>query len=74
MEADKGALKALVDLNERITTWEVVERLNLLNSTFMALEKPRFKLEARHIFSSQTSKKLSVFEEHHHCERKMDCL
>ena len=33
LEADEGKVKALIDVNRRITTCEIDERLNLSNST-----------------------------------------
>ncbi|GFT80519.1 histone-lysine N-methyltransferase SETMAR [Trichonephila clavipes] len=82
-EADKDAIKALVDANRRITTREIRLRLNLSNSTVYdnlkglrlssKLDVWGFPMLLTEGIASQKSRKLSVFEEHHHWGRKMGC-
>ncbi|GFX54047.1 histone-lysine N-methyltransferase SETMAR [Trichonephila clavipes] len=83
VEADKNAIKALVDANWRITTREIGLRLNLSNSTVYDHLKglglsSKLDVWVPHVLTeriaSQTSRKLSVFEAHHHWGRKMDCI
>ncbi|GFX10371.1 histone-lysine N-methyltransferase SETMAR [Trichonephila clavipes] len=83
VEADKDTIKALVDANRRITTREIGLRLNLSNSTvydhlkgLTLSSKP--DVWVPHVLTeriaSQTSRKLSDFEAHHHWGRKMGCI
>ncbi|GFY24239.1 mariner Mos1 transposase [Trichonephila clavipes] len=83
VEADKDAIKALVDANRRITTREIGLRLNLQNSTVYDHLKglglsSKLDVWVPHVLTeriaSQASRKGSVFETHHHWGRKMGCI
>ncbi|GFW52894.1 mariner Mos1 transposase [Trichonephila clavipes] len=83
VEADKDVIKALVDANRRITIREIRLRLNLSNSTVYDHLKglglsSKLDVWVPHVLTeriaSQTSRKLSVFEAHHHWGRKMGCI